>query len=125
LVSLTEAIDTTTPAGRMMLTMLAGFAQFERELISERTKTAMAQKRAQGQRIGQVPFGLRVGADGVTLERDTAEAEAIGLVVELRARGLSLRKIASELNTRAIATKERNGRWHEKQIRRLLSRSAA
>src|SRR5437764_12557012 len=58
LVALDCAVDTTTPAGEAMANVLATFAQFERRLISQRTKDALAAKRAQGVRIGrprQVP----------------------------------------------------------------------
>ena len=49
--SLTEAIDTTTAAGRMMIQMVGSFAEFERAMIRERTTTGLAQARAEG-RIG-------------------------------------------------------------------------
>lgn len=49
--SLTEAIDTTTPAGRMMMQMVGSFAEFERAMIRERTTNGLAQARAEG-RIG-------------------------------------------------------------------------
>jgi DNA invertase Pin-like site-specific DNA recombinase len=49
--SLTEAIDTTTPAGRMMMQMLGSFAEFERAMLRERTKLGLARARAAG-RVG-------------------------------------------------------------------------
>jgi DNA invertase Pin-like site-specific DNA recombinase len=49
--SLTEAIDTTTPAGRMMMQMVGSFAEFERAMIRERTSAGRAQARSEG-RIG-------------------------------------------------------------------------
>ncbi|MEH3103215.1 MAG: recombinase family protein [Sphingomonas phyllosphaerae] len=49
--SLTEVIDTTTPAGRMMMQMVGSFAEFERAMIRERTSAGLAQARAEG-RIG-------------------------------------------------------------------------
>lgn len=49
--SLTEAIDTTTPAGRMMMQMVGSFAEFEREMIRERTRAGLEAARAEG-RIG-------------------------------------------------------------------------
>ena len=49
--SLTEAIDTTTPAGRMMMQMVGAFAEFERAMIRERTSAGLAQARAEG-RVG-------------------------------------------------------------------------
>src|SRR5215475_5776907 len=47
--SLTEAIDTTTPAGRMMMQMVGAFAEFERAMIRERTSAGLAAARAEGQ----------------------------------------------------------------------------
>ncbi|WP_293396180.1 recombinase family protein [Phenylobacterium sp. RIFCSPHIGHO2_01_FULL_69_31] len=49
--SLTESIDTTTPAGRMMMQMVGSFAEFERAMIRERTSAGLAEARAAG-RIG-------------------------------------------------------------------------
>lgn len=49
--SLTEAIDTTTPAGLMMMQMVGAFAEFERAMIRERTSAGLAQARAEG-RVG-------------------------------------------------------------------------
>ena len=62
LVSLSEQIDTTTASGKMVFRMLAVLAEFERDLISERTRAAMATKRANGQRVGAVPFGCDLAA---------------------------------------------------------------
>ena len=49
--SLTESIDTTTPAGRMMMQMVGSFAEFERAMIRERTSAGLAQARSEG-RVG-------------------------------------------------------------------------
>lgn len=53
--SLTEAIDTTTPAGRMMMQMVGSFAEFEREIIRERTKAGLDAARAEGRIGGRKP----------------------------------------------------------------------
>ncbi|ATN36415.1 DNA resolvase [Rhizobium sp. ACO-34A] len=53
--SLSESLDTSTPAGRLMLHVLASMAEFERSLISERTRAGMAAARARGSRIGRRP----------------------------------------------------------------------
>ena len=52
-VALDADVDTTTPAGEAMVSVLSVFAQFERRLISQRTKDTLALKRAQGVRLGQ------------------------------------------------------------------------
>jgi DNA invertase Pin-like site-specific DNA recombinase len=53
--SLTESIDTTTPAGRMMMQMLGAFAEFERNLIRERSMAGMEVAKANGVRLGRLP----------------------------------------------------------------------
>src|ERR1700728_1163565 len=53
--SLTEAIDTTTPAGRMMMQMVGAFAEFERAMLRERTKVGMESARKQGRIGGRRP----------------------------------------------------------------------
>src|SRR3954465_15370351 len=52
-VSLTEALDLTTPAGRAMAALLAVFAAFEREILGERTRAGLAQARLNGRRLGR------------------------------------------------------------------------
>src|SRR5947209_16426017 len=52
-VSLTEALDLTTPAGRAMTAMLAVFAAFEREILQERTRAGLAHARQNGKRLGR------------------------------------------------------------------------
>jgi DNA invertase Pin-like site-specific DNA recombinase len=54
-VSLTEALDLTTPAGRAMAGLLAIFAEFEREILRERTRAGLAHARQKGKRLGRPP----------------------------------------------------------------------
>lgn len=123
LVSLTEKIDTTSAAGRMVFRMLAVMAEFERDLVSERTKSAMNHKRSKGQRLGQIPYGFRLVEDGVNLVEDDLEQKTMGLIRQLHAEGLSGRKIVAELNAMGIKTKG-NGQWHETTVRRILNQAA-
>jgi DNA invertase Pin-like site-specific DNA recombinase len=53
--SLTESIDTTAPAGRMLMQMLGSFAEFEREMIRERTRAGLEAARARGRLLGRPP----------------------------------------------------------------------
>jgi DNA invertase Pin-like site-specific DNA recombinase len=90
-------VDTSSPMGRMMLTMLAGFAEFERALIAERTGAAIRHKQTLGQYIGgHAPYGYRLTDDGA-LAPDPAEQEVVAEARRLKAAGLSLRAIAAEL----------------------------
>jgi len=78
--SLTEAIDTTTPAGRMLMQMVGSCAEFERALIRERTQAGLAVARAQGRIGGRRPkLGPQQQAamvDMVTSGRQTQAATA-------------------------------------------------
>ena len=64
LVALDCAVDTSTPTGEAMANMLATFAQFERRLISQRTREALAVKRASGVRLGRRRRSRRVSSAG-------------------------------------------------------------
>ena len=64
LLSLTEQIDTDTAMGKFFLTLMAGLAQMERELISERTRSALQYKKERGERLGTTPYGYRTRDDG-------------------------------------------------------------
>ena len=63
-VSLTEALDLTTPAGRAMAGLLAVFAEFEREILRERVRAGLAHARQNGQRLGR-PLTAALHADQV------------------------------------------------------------
>jgi DNA invertase Pin-like site-specific DNA recombinase len=63
-VSCSEAIDTTTPMGRFVLTIFGALGQLEREMISERTSDAMQEAKRQGRIVGPVPVGRRDRGDG-------------------------------------------------------------
>ncbi len=58
-VSIQESIDTGTPGGRMMRSVLGALAEFEREAIIERTRAGMAEKKRRGEWVGGVPTGFR------------------------------------------------------------------
>jgi len=120
LVSLTEKIDTTSAAGKMMVTMLLGFAQMERDLASERTTLALAHKKAKGERVGTVPYGYRLADDGVNLETDADEQAMVAAAGVLHATGLSLRKIGARLAERGMLPRC-GGRWALAQVACLLA----
>ena len=105
LIALDCAVDTTTPAGEAMANVLATFAQFERRLISQRTKDALAVKRAQGVRLGrprQLPQDV---VDRLTRERE---------------RGATLSAIAEGLNGDRVATAQGGKSWYASTVRTVL-----
>ncbi len=87
--ALDSDVDTTTAAGRLVATMMGGVAEWERRVIGERTKAALAVKKAQGARLGRpviVPGEIRAR------------------VGELRASGLSMGKICDRINAEGLRT---------------------
>jgi len=107
LVSLSERIDTTSAAGKMVFRMLAVLAEFERDLVSERTTMALRHLKSQHRRISHnIPFGWELTGDGRHLVENEREQGVIALIHTLREQGLSLRAIATELNRRGIRTKK-------------------
>ena len=121
LVSLSEKIDTTTAAGKMVFRMLAVLSEFERDQISDRTRFALAHKRANGEKTGgDVPFGYKV-RDG-KLIRKTEEQEAIRLILNLKKEGLTLRDICRRLEAAGIARKRGSLSWHPETVRQIIQR---
>ena len=118
-----NAIDTTSAAGRFMLVVLAGAAEMERNLTRERTRSAMAVKKANGQRVGTVPYGHDLAADGATLLENPTEQAVIAEIGSMRAGGMKLQQIAATLTTRRIPTKTGKPVWAHKTVARILSRS--
>lgn len=85
LVSVTDSIDTSSAAGRLVLNVLMSVAQWEREAISERTRETMAHMKREGKRVGGVPYGWR-DVDGRLVE-DEEEQEVVQYVQNLRDAG--------------------------------------
>ena len=118
-----NAIDTTSAAGRFMLVVLAGAAEMERNLTRERTRSAMAVKKANGQRVGTVPYGYELADDGMTLVPSEAEQAVIRDIHAMRGEGMTLQRIAERLTERGVPTKTgRSKRWGHSAVARLLSR---
>ena len=122
LVSLSEKIDTTSAAGKMVFRMMAVLAEFERDQIAERTSSAMQHKKSKGELVGAVPYGYRC-EDGVNLIKDESEQAAIALIKELNAKGLSLRNIAGRLEAKGYLP--RGKMWYAKTISNILLKEAA
>lgn len=120
LVSVADSLDTQTASGRLCLNVMMSVSQWEREAIGERTRDAMRHKKASGERVGTLPYGHQVAADGVSLESNAAEQNVIRLIGELAARGRSTRQIAADLNVRGLTTRRRT-QWRFQYVARLLA----
>ena len=105
-VVLVEKIDTTTAAGRMFFRMMAALNEFEREQLAERTSAAMQHMKAQGRRVGSIPHGYRLAADGDHIEPDTREQDVLRQAADLRAEGMTLREISAELARLGVFNRE-------------------
>jgi DNA invertase Pin-like site-specific DNA recombinase len=110
LVTCDLAIDTSTPAGEATASMMAVFSQLERRLISQRTREALAIKKAQGVRLGR-PSKL----PGEIIER----------IIESRAAGDSLRSIARSLTSDGVPTAQGGAKWHASTVKAVLEGQSA
>jgi DNA invertase Pin-like site-specific DNA recombinase len=119
-----EGTETDDLAGVLMRRLIDSFAEYERLIISARTRAALAAKRRRGERVsGIVPFGYRLAANGRTLETHAPEAATLATIQRLRAEGRSLRAIAEELNAAGIPTRARTP-WRFEYVRNLVSGGA-
>lgn len=107
LVALDVNVDTTTPSGEVMANVMAAFAQFERRLIGQRTREALAKRRDAGVRLGR--------------ER-VIPADVERRIHELRETGLSIRGLALRLSEEGIYPPS-GGTWQPSTLQRVLARS--
>jgi DNA invertase Pin-like site-specific DNA recombinase len=117
LVSVGETLDTSSAAGRMVVSMLGVVSQWEREAIAERTATALGHKRRQRAVYGPVPFGFR--REGDALISDGREQEALGEALRMDREGASFREIGAMLAARGVDP-HRGRSWHASSVRAML-----
>jgi site-specific DNA recombinase len=124
LISVAESLDTSSAAGRLVITIMGAVSQWEREAIGERTRDALRHKRSQGQRVGNIAFGFRLAPDGQHLEQNPTEQAALEEIRKLRSQGHSMRRIAVVLNHRAHRTR-RGTPWRLESVARVLKTEPA
>lgn len=105
LVLLSPGIDTTEPAGRFTTAILACAAQYERDLISQRTKEALAHRKSQGGSLGR-PRNVDV--------------DVVERIKQQRTEKKSLRAIAEQLNAEGVPTAQGGARWHASTVSAVL-----
>lgn len=106
IVSLSEHIDTGTASGRLMYRILASFSEYEREIIVERTDNVIQMKKRKRERTGSIPFGYRLGEDGKSLESDDTEQQALELMRQYQAQGLTNKGISEALAAAGIVSRK-------------------
>ena len=123
-VSVKEQLDTSTPAGRFVLTMFAALAQLERDTIVQRTTDGRdARGRIDGEKGGSVPFGYsRIRDDkgkATGLDVDPDQSQVVKMIFGLRQSGLTMRQIADALNDDGIAS-SRGSTWYAPAVKVVL-----
>jgi DNA invertase Pin-like site-specific DNA recombinase len=103
-------IDTSDPAGEFTANVLASAAQYERRLISVRTREGMAQRKLEGVRMGR-PRSL--------------PDDVLGRISTARAAGLSFGKIADSLNADGVPTAQGGVRWYPATVSGIIKSLAA
>jgi DNA invertase Pin-like site-specific DNA recombinase len=99
-------VDATTPAGELVASVMVSVAQWERRAIGQRTKEALAARKAQGAKLGRprrLPDSVRTR------------------IARMRVKGLSLRAIADVLDDEGIPTAQGGARWYASTVRKVLS----
>jgi len=107
-ISATEPFDTSTPMGRAMLGMIGVWSALEADLVSERTRDALAHAKARGTRLGAPSAATLI------------PAKVVERVKTLEAQGYSLRMIADALNAEGVPTAKGVGQWWPKTVRSIL-----
>jgi site-specific DNA recombinase len=115
IVSVTQQLDTSTSMGRLTMNMLLSFAQFEREMVSDRTRDKMRAARRRGKWTGGMPpLGYDVAPEGGRLVVNKDEAVVVRAIFDLYLEKRSLMATVQELNRRGWRRKSwltREGRW--------------
>lgn len=123
LVSLSERIDTTSASGKMVFGVLAVLSEFERNQISDRTKSALHYKRTKSEKTGgSVPFGFTAKRGRLYPKAD--EQRAVKDIRARHARGQSLRQIGAALERRGIQRKQGGAVWHPQAVKSVLMADA-
>jgi site-specific DNA recombinase len=130
-VSVTQEFNTTTSLGRLTLNILLSFAQFEREIIGERTRDKLGAARRKGKWIGGSPvLGYDIDSQGGRLVINEREAERVRAIFEIATSASSFEATLQAVQAQGLRTKEwrsRSGRHHtggpfsRMTLRRLLS----
>lgn len=113
-----EGTESDDPASALLRHMIDGFAVYERLIIGARTKAALKTKKDKGQRVGHIPFGSKLAADGIHLEPNNDEQSMLKQIHKLRTKSLSIREIAKTMNSQRKLN--RGSAWNHASVHRIL-----
>lgn len=119
-----QAVNSASAMGRFMITVLAGAAEMERNLIRERTRMALHHKKERGDRLSGTPLGFLASAPGAPLAVLDEEIATVRVILRLRERDparWTFRAIAERLEHEGRRTK-RGGRWEAMTVKRVWDR---
>ena len=122
LFSIKELVDTQTSIGRTVFQVLGLTAEWERDNITERTKTGRIQRMKEGYwASGRAPFGYDYNKETKHLVINETEAEIVRKIFDLYASGKSLGSIADRLNKELVSPRGKNSKgWYNNSIRHVL-----
>lgn len=106
-------------ASRLVVHVMAAFAEHERDMISKRTKDALAAKKARGAVLGNPKWQASIGKATAAATPVPVPPRIQKMILDMRTEGQSLRKIAEELNALNITTSKQKP-WHPQTISRIL-----
>ena len=104
LISSAESLDTGSAAGQIVINIMDSVSQWDREVIGERTSTALQELKAQGKSTGNPNYGYEAGEGGKLIENEHEQA-VLQRIAELRAQGKSWARVASSLTDAGVRTR--------------------
>lgn len=122
LVSVTQSsIDTTNALGRQFFTLMASFAEFEREMIKDRTLSGKKRRAMQGRNPGfRPPYGYKIGETPGSIVIDEERASVVKRVFSMYLTGTPLLDIARRLNAEGVPQPGESRGWQDRTIRYML-----
>lgn len=122
IVALDLGVDTTTPSGQLLANVMAAFAQFERDLIRERTTSGRLTKARLGEGwvTGRPPYGYRLRSG--TLEPHPDEAHVVQFIFRKSANGMMRAKVARILNEEGVPAPQ-GDEWTRHAVLRIVRRT--
>lgn len=128
-------IDRSSPIGQCMMTLISAISELERNMIRDRTKAVINNKKLKGELVGGIPFGKRLIENTNILEDDPQEQETLKLIKELRQqtkevemkdktkkmKKLTYKDICNKLEELKKPNKQGSFKWFPSQMRRCLN----